>query len=65
MTDVQEFVKGTFAFARAWPGRNLDRVYMRLFDNWWERLAIVARVAPLLLTVFGLVVLKPMGYYWE
>ena len=38
---------------------------MQLFDNWWERLASAARYAPVLITVFGLVVCRTMGYNWE
>jgi hypothetical protein len=38
---------------------------MRLFDNWWERLAHLARFAPVLITLIGIVILRPMGYYWE
>jgi hypothetical protein len=38
---------------------------MRLFDNWWERLGSVARFAPLVITLVGVTVLRPMGYYWE
>jgi hypothetical protein len=38
---------------------------MRLFDNWWERMAMVVRVAPLIGMLLTFVVLRPMGYYWE
>lgn len=39
---------------------------MRLYDNWWERLAILARVVPVLLMLVGFVVFHDtMGYYWE
>jgi hypothetical protein len=41
------------------PGRN------QLFDNWWERAATLARVAPLLIALVGTVLFRPMGYYWE
>jgi hypothetical protein len=38
---------------------------MRLTENWWERLSTLARFAPVLVTLVGVVICRPMGYYWE
>jgi hypothetical protein len=38
---------------------------MRLFDNWWERVAFLARFTPVLVALIGMVIMRPMGYYWE
>lgn len=65
LTDVQEL----FRLCRVWDGpgsggsRTLDA--MRLRDNWWERLSILARFAPVLVMLAGVVFSSPMGYYWE
>jgi hypothetical protein len=38
---------------------------MRFFDNWWEYLAPAVRLAPIIIAVLAVVVMRPMGYYWE
>jgi hypothetical protein len=38
---------------------------MRLSENWWERLMVLARIAPVLVTLIGVGICRPMGYYWE
>ncbi len=38
---------------------------MRFFDSWWEHLATVTRLAPAIVTLLALVILRPLGYYWE
>jgi hypothetical protein len=38
---------------------------MRLSENWWERVVSLARFAPVVVTLFALIVLRPCGYYWE
>jgi hypothetical protein len=38
---------------------------MRFFDNWWEYLAPAVRLAPLIMALLAVAVMRPMGYYWE
>ncbi len=40
---------------------------MRFFDCWWERAAMLARFAPLIVAIVALVQpnQNPMDYYWE
>jgi hypothetical protein len=38
---------------------------MRFFDCWWERVAILARFAPLVIALVAFVHQTPMDYYWE
>jgi hypothetical protein len=67
MTDVQAAFRRSIRFARWLPGSTRERMCMLHFDNWWERLAILARFAPVLVSLFLLAVafVHPMGYYWE
>jgi hypothetical protein len=40
---------------------------MRFFDCWWERVALLARFAPLVIALVAFVHQPqgPMDYYWE
>ena len=43
-------------------------LHMRFFESWWEHLATVARLAPVIIVLaaaIGRAVARPMGYYWE
>jgi hypothetical protein len=40
-------------------------VRMRFFDSWWEHLPTLRHVSPVVIVTFALLVLRPLGYYWE
>jgi hypothetical protein len=65
LTDVQEFNGASARMHRRTTSEKRDRQSMRLSENWWERLATLARFAPILITLIGVIVVRPMGYYWE
>jgi hypothetical protein len=39
-------------------------MHMRFFDNWWEYLGPVVRLAPVLMALVA-IFMRPMGYHWE
>jgi hypothetical protein len=70
MTDVQDFARRARPSDRQRPGRAIDGVCMRLFnkrlsDNWWERVACMARFAPAIVALLSVVIVHSTGYYWE
>jgi hypothetical protein len=40
-------------------------VRMRFFDSWWEHLPTLRHVSPVVIVTLALLVLRPLGYYWE
>jgi hypothetical protein len=38
---------------------------MRLFENWWERAPLYARLGLFVLTIAGMLLNRPSDAYWE
>ena len=38
---------------------------MRSFESWWEFVPTATRFATLVMALLAMVLLKPLGHYWE
>jgi hypothetical protein len=64
LTDPHATFSARRCVVRRWTGAARHRSCMSCFDNWWERIAVLARVAPVFVSVMALFMM-PMGHYWE
>jgi hypothetical protein len=46
-------------------GGRAHRLAMRFYENWWEHLPNIVRLAPIAVALVGLVLQRPLDYHWE